>query len=226
MHALCSIHMAGCATCMGWACCAPPAHIFIVRNCLPVDPLPADNRTPDSTRAVPVDGKSFKRLLAAVLVDGQDVLARVESGDSLTVAGGEVLVHFPASKHTNDAQGTDGEQGWKCCTEPARAGACMWGVCGAIRRPGSCGPLAMHGCLDGAALAPPTQHPRRPGPTDARALWTTAHVLRKHTGPVMIVKTPDMRFTVFLESEDTWHLDFSTAVLGGNSIKRMHGLLG
>jgi hypothetical protein len=44
-------------------------------------------------------------------------------------------------------------------------------------------------------------------------------------GPVAVVTTPDIRFEVYLESEDTWHLDFSVTLLSGN-IERLHGALG
>ncbi|KAI8466190.1 MAG: hypothetical protein J3K34DRAFT_68120 [Monoraphidium minutum] len=45
-------------------------------------------------------------------------------------------------------------------------------------------------------------------------------------GPVMVIETPDTTWTWYLESEDTWHLDFKVALKPGNTIKAMHGLLG
>ncbi|KAI8466157.1 MAG: hypothetical protein J3K34DRAFT_524762 [Monoraphidium minutum] len=45
-------------------------------------------------------------------------------------------------------------------------------------------------------------------------------------GPVMVIETPDSTWTWYLESEDTWHLDFKLGLKAGSSIKAMHGLLG
>ncbi|KAI8476991.1 MAG: hypothetical protein J3K34DRAFT_502887 [Monoraphidium minutum] len=45
-------------------------------------------------------------------------------------------------------------------------------------------------------------------------------------GPVMVIETPDSTWTWYLESEDTWHLDFKVALKAGNTINAMHDLLG
>ncbi|KAI8469607.1 MAG: hypothetical protein J3K34DRAFT_469869 [Monoraphidium minutum] len=91
----------------------------------------------------------LRSLLAAARVNGEDVLGKVGSGDTLEVAAG-TRVHFPAATHAADS-------------------------------------------------------------TD---------------GPVMVVVTPATTWTWYLESEDTWHLDFKVAINVGSGIKQMHGLLG
>ncbi|KAI8467054.1 MAG: hypothetical protein J3K34DRAFT_524055 [Monoraphidium minutum] len=106
------------------------------------------------TRALQPEGApkgaaGLRALLAAASVNGEDVLGKVGSGETLDLGGGN-SVHLPANTHTGDA-------------------------------------------------------------TD---------------GPVMVVKTPDTTWTWYLESEDTWHLDFKVALNAGNAITRMHGLLG
>ncbi|KAI8474249.1 MAG: hypothetical protein J3K34DRAFT_518375 [Monoraphidium minutum] len=46
-------------------------------------------------------------------------------------------------------------------------------------------------------------------------------------GPVMVITTPGMQVTFYLETEDITHLDFAVALLPGKSaITAMHGLLG
>ncbi|KAI8473181.1 MAG: hypothetical protein J3K34DRAFT_391954 [Monoraphidium minutum] len=108
----------------------------------------------DKTRALPPKGASagaagLRALLAAATVNGQNVLAKVGSGETLDVAAG-TLVHFPDSTHPAD-------------------------------------------------------------PTD---------------GPVMVIVTPTTTWTWYIESEDTWHLDFKVEVNAPSAIKQMHGLLG
>ncbi|KAI8463858.1 MAG: hypothetical protein J3K34DRAFT_134260 [Monoraphidium minutum] len=44
-------------------------------------------------------------------------------------------------------------------------------------------------------------------------------------GPVVVISTPDMQVTFYLESEDTTHLDFAITMLD-NGITDMHGVLG
>ncbi|KAI8470577.1 MAG: hypothetical protein J3K34DRAFT_521244 [Monoraphidium minutum] len=54
----------------------------------------------------------------------------------------------------------------------------------------------------------------------------TAHAADAADGPVMVITTPATVWTWFLESEDTWHLDFKVQLRPGSTITRMHGLLG
>lgn len=58
------------------------------------------SRNGNKTMSAPVPG-GFRQLLAAVLVNGKDVMAQVESGDTLELA--DVRVHFPATKHAHDS---------------------------------------------------------------------------------------------------------------------------
>ncbi|KAI8464941.1 MAG: hypothetical protein J3K34DRAFT_396417 [Monoraphidium minutum] len=45
-------------------------------------------------------------------------------------------------------------------------------------------------------------------------------------GPVAVITTPDTTWTWYLESEDTWHLDFKVSIRAGARLGRAHGLLG
>ncbi|KAI8465925.1 MAG: hypothetical protein J3K34DRAFT_524984 [Monoraphidium minutum] len=54
----------------------------------------------------------------------------------------------------------------------------------------------------------------------------TRHRADPTDGPLAVITTPDMMIMFYIESEDTWHLDFSITLRPGHKIKRMHGLLG
>ncbi|KAI8464934.1 MAG: hypothetical protein J3K34DRAFT_525791 [Monoraphidium minutum] len=45
-------------------------------------------------------------------------------------------------------------------------------------------------------------------------------------GPVAVITTPNTTWTWYLESEDTWHLDFKVSLRAGARLGRTHGLLG
>ncbi|KAI8470772.1 MAG: hypothetical protein J3K34DRAFT_521079 [Monoraphidium minutum] len=116
----------------------------------------------EKTRALRPEGAApgaagLRVLLAAVIVNGQDVLGNEDEEVECKIGSGETLefgnghtVHFPSNTHPND-------------------------------------------------------------PTD---------------GPVMVINTPDSVWTWYLESEDTWHLDFKVGLKDTTAIKAMHGLLG
>ncbi|KAI8471274.1 MAG: hypothetical protein J3K34DRAFT_458401 [Monoraphidium minutum] len=55
---------------------------------------------------------------------------------------------------------------------------------------------------------------------------STTHNGDATDGPVMVIETPDSTWTWYLESEDTWHLDFKLSLKADNTISAMHGLLG
>ncbi|KAI8467100.1 MAG: hypothetical protein J3K34DRAFT_45379 [Monoraphidium minutum] len=55
---------------------------------------------------------------------------------------------------------------------------------------------------------------------------STTHSGDATDGPVMVIETPDSTWTWYLESEDTWHLDFKLSLKADNTISAMHGLLG
>ncbi|KAI8465684.1 MAG: hypothetical protein J3K34DRAFT_525156 [Monoraphidium minutum] len=100
-------------------------------------------------KGVPTGAAGLRALLDTVVVNGEDVLGSVGSGNTLDL-GNRHLVHFPATTHAGDAA----------------------------------------------------------------------------DGPVVVVETPDMSTTWYLESEDTWHLNFKVTLKAGNRIRAMHGLLG
>ncbi|KAI8472651.1 MAG: hypothetical protein J3K34DRAFT_502974 [Monoraphidium minutum] len=54
-------------------------------------------------------------------------------------------------------------------------------------------------------------------------LPATRHKNDPTDGPIAIITTPDMNLEWYIESEDTWHLDFKVALKG---VSRMHGILG
>ncbi|KAI8470596.1 MAG: hypothetical protein J3K34DRAFT_458806 [Monoraphidium minutum] len=47
----------------------------------------------------------------------------------------------------------------------------------------------------------------------------------EHDGPVLVASTPDIQLTLYLESDDIWHFDF-TVVITSDRICDMHGMLG
>ncbi|KAI8466215.1 MAG: hypothetical protein J3K34DRAFT_472788 [Monoraphidium minutum] len=54
----------------------------------------------------------------------------------------------------------------------------------------------------------------------------TRHAGDATDGPIAVITTPDTTWTWFIESEDTWHLDFKISLRSGARLDRMHGLLG
>ncbi|KAI8465381.1 MAG: hypothetical protein J3K34DRAFT_525436 [Monoraphidium minutum] len=54
----------------------------------------------------------------------------------------------------------------------------------------------------------------------------TRHMGDAQDGPVAVITTPDMTWTWYIESEDTWHLDFRVTFKEGARLGRVHGLLG
>ncbi|KAI8465359.1 MAG: hypothetical protein J3K34DRAFT_525418 [Monoraphidium minutum] len=54
----------------------------------------------------------------------------------------------------------------------------------------------------------------------------TRHKGDAQDGPVAVITTPDMTWTWYIESEDTWHLDFRVTFKEGARLGRVHGLLG
>ncbi|KAI8477512.1 MAG: hypothetical protein J3K34DRAFT_477042 [Monoraphidium minutum] len=63
------------------------------------------------------------------------------------------------------------------------------------------------------------------GPTSVH-FPASRHASDPTDGPVMIVTTPDMKVTFFLETEDITHLDFAVALTGASAGATMHGVLG
>ncbi|KAI8469175.1 MAG: hypothetical protein J3K34DRAFT_287962 [Monoraphidium minutum] len=52
------------------------------------------------------------------------------------------------------------------------------------------------------------------------------HAGNASDGPVLVVTTPQMQVTLYLESEDITHLDFAVTLYNGAASPPMHGLLG
>ncbi|KAI8465957.1 MAG: hypothetical protein J3K34DRAFT_486218 [Monoraphidium minutum] len=70
------------------------------------------------------------------------------------------------------------------------------------------------------------------GKTERYGACSVHYPASRHAGvpprrrPVAVITTPEMRVTWFLESEDTWHLDFTLELRRAPNAIALHGLLG
>ncbi|KAI8473687.1 MAG: hypothetical protein J3K34DRAFT_410240 [Monoraphidium minutum] len=45
-------------------------------------------------------------------------------------------------------------------------------------------------------------------------------------GPIVVIVTPDLRLTFYMESDDIWHLDFNLQIRSNHQLNKVHGILG